>query len=464
MYRTLKALKQDLNGALEIQGNTVRVLDLEKVRTLVDSWVYTSVFSPEPELRQAARFLIRATAQALNLHLASIHEFYMGRGRGEYGGFTVPAMNLRGLTYHSARRVFRVAKEMDAGAFIFEIARTEISYTNQPPDEYATSILAAAIKEGYEGPVFVQGDHFQVRLKAYKENPEAEIQALKDLIRDALAAGFYNIDIDASTMVDLDKEDLKEQQEPNAELTALFTRYIRETEPEGIVTSLGGEIGEIGGRNSTPEDLRAFMDQYLPKIGDLPGISKISVQTGTVHGGVVLPDGSLAQVKVDFDVLETLSRIAREEYGLAGAVQHGASTLPEEAFSLFPKVETAEVHLATQFQNIIYDSPELPEDFKRTVYDYLFEKYGDQRKPGETDEQFIYKNRKRGFGPFKWEWWTLSEDILNPIMDRLEQKFRTIFRELKVAETKNLVLQKTPIVPMKLEVPESLKAGGEQDG
>ncbi len=463
MYRTLRALKDDLAGALDIQGNAVKVLDTDRVRTLVDSWVYTSVFSPVDELRAAARFLIRATAQALGIHLASIHEFYMGRGRGEYGGFTVPAMNLRGLTYHSARRVFRVARELEAGAFIFEIARTEISYTNQPPDEYATTILAAAIKEGYEGPVFVQGDHFQVRLKAYQENPEAEIQALKQLIREALAAGFYNIDIDASTMVDLSQEDLKAQQEPNAELTALFTRFIRETEPPGITTSLGGEIGEIGGRNSTPEDLRAFMDQYLPKIGDLPGISKISVQTGTVHGGVVLPDGSLAQVKVDFQVLETLSRIAREEYGLAGAVQHGASTLPEEAFSLFPKVETAEVHLATQFQNIIYDSPELPEDFKRTIYDYLFDRFGDQRKPGETDEQFIYKNRKRGFGPFKWEWWTLSEDILDPIMDRLEQKFRTIFQELRVGGTQELVRQKTPIVPMELKAPQAL-TGGEHGG
>src|SRR5512137_2842081 len=102
------------------------------------------------------------------------------------------------------------------------------------------------------------------------------------------------------------------------------------------------------------------MDGYLEELkkrGEaFKGISKISVQTGTTHGGVPLADGSVAKVKIDFEVLEKLSAMARSEYGLAGAVQHGASTLPDEAFDRFPAVATAEIHLATGFQNIIYDS------------------------------------------------------------------------------------------------------------
>ncbi len=123
---------------------------------------------------------------------------------------------------------------------------------------------------------------------------------------------------------------------------------------------MGGEIGEIGHQNSTPEDLRAFMVGLKDKLGKgLAGISKISVQTGTTHGGIVLPDGSIAQIKLDFNTLKTLSEIARREYGLAGAVQHGASTLPPEAFHKFVECETAEVHLATDFQNMIYESATL---------------------------------------------------------------------------------------------------------
>ena len=37
---------------------------------------------------------------------------------------------------------------------------------------------------------------------------------------------------------------------------------IRDLEPAGITISVGGEIGEVGGKNSTVEELRAFMDGY----------------------------------------------------------------------------------------------------------------------------------------------------------------------------------------------------------
>ena len=88
-------------------------------------------------------------------------------GQRKAGGFTVPAMNLRMMTYDTARAVFRAAKALSAGAFIFEIARSEIGYTEQRPHEYAASVLAAALREGSRGPVFFQGDHVQVNAKKY---------------------------------------------------------------------------------------------------------------------------------------------------------------------------------------------------------------------------------------------------------------------------------------------------------
>ena len=110
-----------------------------------------------------------------------------------------------------------------------------------------------------------------------------------------------------------------------------MTAFIRGLEPEGIVVSVGAEIGEVGMKNSTVEELHAFMTGYnrtLAAKGTIEGISKISVQTGTSHGGVVLADGSIAEVKLDLQALAALSETARSVYGLAGAVQHGASTLP----------------------------------------------------------------------------------------------------------------------------------------
>jgi len=222
-------------------------------------------------------------------------------------------------------------------------------------------------------------------------------------------------------------------------MTAEMTNYIREHEPEGITVNVGGEIGEIGGHNSRPEELHAFMSEYRKHLKHEPGISKISVQTGTTHGGVVLPDGRVAQVAVDFETLRILSEIARRDYGMAGAVQHGASTLPEEMFHLFPEVGCCEIHLATGFQNLIYDHPALPDDFRQEIYDYLKKHFAKEWKEGMTEAQFIYKTRKKGFGPFKKKWWDLDPSIKARIMETLGEKIEFLFEELRVKGTRGIV-------------------------
>jgi fructose/tagatose bisphosphate aldolase len=374
------------------------------------------------------------------IYPSSIYQFYMARGRSEFTGFTVPAINLRGLTYDLAKAIFRVAKKNNSGAFIFEIAKSEMGYTNQPPTEYAAVVLAAAIKEGFFGPVFIQGDHFQLNAKKFQENPDKEIEGLKSLIQEAIEAGFYNIDIDSSTLVDLNKSDIKKQQYFNYDTCAKLTQFIRQIQPRGIEVSVGGEIGEVGGKNSTAQELRVFMQGYKERLRKgRTGISKISVQTGTSHGGVVLPDGTVAQVKLDFDTLKTISEIARKEYGLAGAVQHGASTLPAEAFHKFAETETAEVHLATEFQNMIYESKHFPAELKKKIYDWLNVNVPEEKKEGETEEQFIYKTRKKALGPYKLEIMGLSQEVRDAIAGEIEEKFDFLFKQLNSVNNKELI-------------------------
>ncbi len=383
---------------------------------------------------------IRSLAYKKGIYPSSIHQLYMARGRGEFSGFTVPAINLRSMTYDLAKAIFRVAKKNSTAAFIFEIAKSEMGYTNQAPLEYVSVVLAAAIKEGFIGPVFIQGDHFQLNAKKFAQDPQGEMQGLKDLIQDSIDAGFYNIDIDSSTLVDLSKTDVKKQQYSNYEVCAKLTQFIRQVQPKGVEVSVGGEIGEVGSKNSTPEDLRAFMAGYRERLRKgYNGISKISVQTGTSHGGVVLPDGTVAQVKLDFDTLKTLSETARNDYGLAGAVQHGASTLPAEAFHKFAQTETAEVHLATEFQNMIYESKHFPQELKTRMYDWLKINAASERKEGESEEQFFYKSRKKALGPFKKEIMGLSHDVRLAIASEIEIKLEFLFKQLNSLNNKDLV-------------------------
>jgi fructose/tagatose bisphosphate aldolase len=457
-------LRARLAGVAEIHPSGLTVRDEAVLRgALMDDLVFEAVFNEDAALRDAARWVIWSASQALGCGSASIHDLYRARGRGEVPatGFTVPAINVRAASYLTARQAFAAALERDAGTVIFEIAKSEMAYTDQRPAEYTAVILAAALRSGWRGPVFLQGDHFQFNATKWASDPSAELDGLRDLTREAVTAGFLNVDIDSSTLVDLSQPTVAEQQRVNAENTAELTRLVRSLQPDGVTISLGGEIGEVGKSNSTEEELRAYLDGYLALLGDrVEPISKVSVQTGTSHGGVVLPDGSVAAVSIDFDTLSRLSAVARDEYGMAGCVQHGASTLPEEAFHHFPENGTAEIHLATGFQNIIYDDGGMPDELRTDMLEWCVANCDGERVPGETDEQFLYKTRKKAIGPFKRQLWTLPEESAAEIGENLRAKFGHLFDKLRIAGTRELVERHVRPVAIPRPLPAALGGSG----
>src|SRR5438093_1178837 len=251
------------SGAVALVPGGVAVRDPSKLRSAAtDRLVWQAVFSTGTE-RDAARWLLWELGQVSGARPASINGLYRARGRGEVGGFTVPAINVRMLAYDTARAIFRAARAGKAGAIILEIARSEIAYTEQRPAEYVSVMIAAALREGYTLPLFIQGDHCQVNQKKYQADPEGEIGEVKKLIAEEVGAGFYNVDVDTSTLVDLSRPTLSEQQRLNYERAADITRFIRELEPDGVTVSVGAEIGEVGMKNSNVRELHAVMQGYM---------------------------------------------------------------------------------------------------------------------------------------------------------------------------------------------------------
>ena len=283
-------------------------------------------------------------------------------------------------------------------------------------------------------------------------------EEIRRACRLAVEAGYRNIDIDSSTLVDLSKPTADEDQRENYRRAAELTALIRTLESDGGTISVGGEIGEVGTQNSTVEELRAYLDGYRRELDErapgAKGISKVSVQTGTSHGGVPLPDGSVAEVKLDFEVLRELGVVARE-YGLAGAVQHGASTLPDELFHRFPAVETAEIHLATGFQNALFEHPAFPASLHREIEAWVFANCADERKPGQTDQQFVYTARKKAIGPFKRQLWEL--ETKDEILAAQRRKISYLFTELRVNDSRRMVDEHIAPVEIHRPIPDALR-------
>ena len=457
---SVSELLSGLQGIVRLDGADLIIDDERAFRdTGIRDLAWTAAFGEDPDTIAAAQWLVWEASQSLGALSASIHELYAARGRGEVGGFTVPAINIRAQTFDMARTIYETADAADVGAVILELARSEQTYTYQRPIDYATGVLAGAIAAGWQGPVFIQGDHYQFNAKKYADDPEKMTEEIRRACRLAVEAGYRNIDIDSSTLVDLSKPSRDEQQRENYVRAAELTALIRSLETDEVTISVGGEIGEVGKTNSTIDELEAYLDGYERELARLSpgatGISKVSVQTGTTHGGVPLPDGGVAEVKLDFETLRTLGEYARTR-GLAGAVQHGASTLPDELFHRFPQVETAEIHLATGFQNALYEHPAFPSALLREITGWCFENATDERKPDQTDEQFVYTTRKKAIGPFKRQLWEL--ETKDEILAAQRRKIAFLFTELGVNGSREIVDGYVRPVRTRRAVPEALRS------
>lgn len=385
---------------------------------------------------------IKKMAEKNESRFFSAQKLYEEMAKGNFGSFTVPVFNIKTLTYDAARALFRAAKKEKTGAFIFGLAKSEITYTDQSPKKYSASILGAAIKENFKNPIFLLGDHFKInpvkdsslnRAKHLsRKDKKWELESLEILTRRAIESGFYNIDIDCSSML------LKE----NSIQTAKFTSFIRKIEPKRVSVCIGAEVEKIGGKNTTIRELKNFMDYYQKGLKNYspssPPIIKIAVQSGSSHGGILLKTGKFKPVKINFKTLAGLSQEAKK-WGMAGVVQHGASTLPEKYFERFPKAGVCEIHLATFLQNTIYDSDYFPQGLKQRIEQWLKKNYLQEKRRGESDLQFFYRLRKNGLGPFKKEIWSLPQKNINKICEELESRFIFFFRKLNVSGTKDLI-------------------------
>jgi len=137
------------------------------------------------------------------------------------------------------------------------------------------------------------------------------------------------------------------------------------------------------------------------------------------------------------------------------------STLPPEAFDAFPRVGACEIHLATDFQNMVYEHQQFPPDLKSEMYAWVRENALEERKPKDTEEQFLYKARKKAIGPFKQRMWAIADPERSAIGRSLEERFTFLMRQLKIDGTAEAVARfvRAPQVPIDREA-EIVAAGG----
>lgn len=463
-----------LSAVLEVSGNDqVKIKDEDKLRNDA-AYLLTYVISTTKDKTlkdSACRILINA-GKELGIKSRSIQKYYEEKANGKDANITIPAINVRGVGLYWTRGAIRAQIATKRPQVIFELAISEAGYTEQSKLEQVAMVFAGYITLGFKNmDVYIQGDHYQIKAGNFdkaefeKTGTCAEMEKLKKNIQEAVEAGIYNIDIDTSTL-ELSREeaggDAKKREELNAKVSAQLVAFIRDLEKQGKtdgeIISIGSEVGEVGHDHTTPEEVDGYFElleqelhsieekQGLPK-GSLIGPSKMSINIGTEHGGVTDPvTGKLItdvpiRVQTHSEIYNGVKNRFSGNHTIT--VQHGASTLSLDKFNLFSQHHVAEVHLATGYQNIWLDIlREKNPDILKEVDEWLLaeptleserNKYKGQKysKDGSLNkDEFLYRNYKRCFGPFKKQFLTQNFEILKQFEEECYKFNKELFIRL----------------------------------
>ncbi|BBA32708.1 aldolase [Methylocaldum marinum] len=449
LFRTAVDIESALRGVLEIKGNEVDVVDAGKLReTCIDRLVYNAVFHENEEFRYFLQWLIREAAAKQVIYPTSFQGLQEAAVLGAIPAFTIPVLSLHALSYDAARACFRAARDTGAGAFSFGYNDEIVGYGYQPPVEYATCILGAALREGYQRAVFLQCDHIRVGRASYRVSRDDEIDRLKERIEEAVTAGIFNIDIDTSSLADFSLPSVAEQQQPSSQECAGLVAFIREIEPEELSVDIGAEIRAMRDGNLTADEFRAFMEGFYDQLS-IPGGKK------DLSKLIVLLGGAKDEADVDLELLRDIGEIARREYGLGLAVRSGVMPIPETLFPRFPENNISELHLAAPFEDLIFDHEAFAPELKNTVYRWIDCEWPGQRQPGMNDEDFYRATRKRALLPFKQALWDMPGELRDRIMADVQGQAVSYFDTLKARNTTGLVRDTVDIERVGLPTPVS---------
>lgn len=343
----------------------------------------------------------------------------------------VMAANIR-IT-HSARGIMMAAKEMNA-AVLFEIARSEVGYTGQPPQMFMDSIIKCAADTGFDQPYAVHGDHITI-----KENTQEAIESAQDLIDAEIAAGFTSYAIDASHNFDADAETTEEQLADNIEITTKLAGLIPED------AGLEVEVGEVGRADpETGEKMITTVDETVTFINALheAGIKPdlLAINNGSIHGNIFDKDGNIVE-QVGIDIERTKAIVdAIRPLGVKLA-QHGITGTPLRLMHLLIGAGIAKGNVGTQWQNVVVANmdPELLKKMEEWTLESEYAKKMKAKKPEISEKELIAKNIKRSIKVFKDEIDSMDMQYTERIDEATKKSALGFFDAFKAEGTADIV-------------------------
>src|SRR5664280_719675 len=95
-------------------------------------------------------------------------------------------------------------------------------------------------------------------------------------------------------------------------------------------------------------------------------------------------------------------------------------------------------------------------ELHKAIEEWIYANCQDERKPGQTDTQFVYSGRKKAIGPFKRQLWDLSTK--DAILASQAATVDFLFKQLGTPGSRALVEKYVKPVEFHHPMPEAVKA------
>jgi hypothetical protein len=441
LFHSATGLEGLLRDCLEVRDNGVKIIDAHRLREeRIDALVYNAMFQPSERVRYFLSWLIRQVAAGNAIYPASLQGLYTAAARGQTPTLTLPAISLRVMTYAGGRAAFRAARETGAGALAFNLDAA--AKPAQSPLDYATCLLAAALREGYEGPLFLQANFLHERPMADEPAHSDELERLKELVEEALNEAFFNLELDATRMENLTLPDLSAQEQACYADCAELASFVRQTEPGGVGSAIGIQFNSRGDPEHRVQRLRAFMTgfetEFTSRAGHVPGISKFNLN---IRG------------KVDLDIAADFAEVARREYWLPTSVSMDSAAMPDDVIEAVADLPFVGAHLGSRLEDRILDHLAFPGQLRQAMQHWIDTTYGEAHQPGEGDEDFYRAMRPLAYEQFKREMWDLPRQTQEAIMADLQTGLVEDIKRLKVEDSIHLAIDTVNIQQTELPRP-----------
>ncbi len=440
LFHSASGLEGLLRGCLEVRSDGVRIIDAQRLREeRIDALVYNAMFQPSERVRYFLAWLIRQAAAGNAIYPASLKGLYAMAARGQTPKFTVPAVSLRAMTYAGGRSAFQAAWETGTGALVFNLDGA--AKPAQSPLDYATCLLAAAIREGYEGPLFLEADFLHAQPVTDEAAHGDELERLKELAEEALNEGFFNLEFDTTRLENLTLPDPTEQEQACYLDCAALASFVRQTEPGGVGSAIGIRFNCHGDLEHRVQRLRAFMTgfetEFTSRAGHVPGISKFNLN---IRG------------EEDLGMAVDFAEVALREYWLPTSVGQEGAALPDDLIEAVVDLPFVEVHLGSRLEERIFDHPAFPAQLRQAMQRWI-EACASARQAGQSDEDLRLAMRPLAYEQFKRELWDLPGQTQEAIMADLKADLVEIIRRLRVEDSIHLVIDAVTIQQTELPRP-----------